>query len=112
MKHLDYYTMTVGRLYERYLDYCEREFDDFDDDIDLTINVLPIACTNVEENEEHELQCDYDFLHEELKYYLDDSLILNQKIDKEEMIEILKYGTFDGFISDGMSEANEILGIE
>lgn len=114
MSHLDYYTMTVGRLYERYLNYCEREFEDFTEDIDLTTDVLNLAYTTILDNndEEHEVQCDYDFLHDEYKYYLDGSVILTEMRDKEDVIEELKNGSFDDFISDGIWKANEILGIE
>lgn len=101
-----------------YYEFCKKEYEDsrnfeeFVNDKDLLKGFLGIAFTTYGEDEEHELQCNYDLLTEEYKYYLDEYLIYKQKQEREYLIEDLRYGTFDDFISDGIWKANEILGIE
>lgn len=100
-----------------YYEFCNKEYEDsrnfeeFVNDKDLLKGFLGIAFTTYGEDEEHDLQCNYDLLTEEYKYYLDESLIYKQKQEREYLIEDLRYGTFDDF-SDGIWKANEILGIE
>lgn len=101
-----------------YYEFCKREYDDsrsFEDflnDKDLLKGFIGIAFTTYGENEEHDIQCDFDLCTDEYKYYLDDKLIYTEKVERENLIEDLKHGDFEGFISDGIWKASEILGME